>query len=135
MIGPLHLAQVTTHIGYSPLCFCCCDDVPQVEENLGGSQFGTPEGLNPFVTQTPSETEPSPTNPLSLAQVLAEQQDRVNKYLNSDTIAPRRNRSGAIEPLDYKLKKATGIHMRIEEDEFILAMIIADESDDCEVCE
>ena len=133
MIGPLHFAQATTHIGYSPICLCCCPEEP--EENLGGSQFSQHTEPNPFITQTPSETEPSPTNPLSLAQVLAEQQDRVNKYLNSDTIAPRRNRSGAIEPLDYKLKKATGIYMRIEEDEFLFTMIMTDEADDCEVCE
>lgn len=40
MIGPLHLAQVTTHIGYSPLCFCCCD-VEEADnvENMGGDSF------------------------------------------------------------------------------------------------
>ena len=35
MIGPLHLAQAPTHMGYSVLCLCCCDDL----DNVGGDAF------------------------------------------------------------------------------------------------
>ena len=42
MIGPLQLAQVTTHMGQNYLCLCCCDDEESVDENLGGSSFQEP---------------------------------------------------------------------------------------------
>lgn len=136
MIGPLHLGQVTTHIGYSLLCLCCCEKVEEKPSESGGSNFQnvpvtSPQGVNPFVTQVPSP-EVSSQNPLPLDFAQSEFRDRVNKYRNSDIIAPRRSRRDVNSALDYKLKKSAGLMRKREEDEFIMLMIAADEESCCE---
>ena len=65
MIGPLRLTQITLHLGYDPLCLCCCAGILAVAElETGGKRFFKAPPIsfkrpqrkaieNPFIQFTP----------------------------------------------------------------------------------
>jgi hypothetical protein len=112
VIGPLHLAQVTTHIGYSPLCICCCPE-------YGGKQFPLTERPvlrdkdHPFIKFEPlatSITEDAIIGSIEVGDHFDEQSQRDRASVDglpdkAETSAPRPVLLGLAHQSDLELEE------------------------------
>ena len=136
MIGPLHLGQVATHMGYSQLCICCCPDDKAAEET-GGKQFEN---------SVPVTSEPNPFLNVQAPQYaeLTQTLDTINEVVQDSSESsshpiieiaqkgtryalPRRERSTVVM---QRLIIELGYFKRREQQAFLMILIAAAEDDD-----
>ena len=135
MIGPLHLAQATTHMGYNPLCLCCCDDPDNVEDNLGGDTFQDkePKRDSYIVAQTKAriiaaqqrDVVRTPLSSPGESQPKSSNREPGHKLDNLPSLPPDRGGNWGV---DYRSIKDQVLHELDEEIELLTIMIVEDDN-------
>ena len=142
MIGPLRLAQIPIHLGYDPLCLCCC---AAILENTGGLSFSVnahsqvisnvkpkpkPDSENPFIRFEPviRPLATSVSESDILTEIEVEDHLNVQSQMGRAVVDGLPDKAKANAPTQSLMGLAhlSDFELELEQEEFLLLLIASE---------